>query len=181
MARAVRAILFDLDDTIWAYRGILENAMLKMYQLIEETHPSIAARFTLEQLRALQRDVAREHPGQAHSHTYCRKRALTLAAEACGVPPAAVVEPAFEAFMAARSEVSSALYPGALPLLSALKERGYVLGKMLASSAAACLISALSSADGLWPSCSLRPAHATPGPLPLRAPVPCGPPQRLSA
>lgn len=65
--------------------------------------------------------------GKGHDMTLARNLALSRAAREAELDPAEVVEPAFAAFLAARSRVGDHIFPGVLAALRALKGRGFRL------------------------------------------------------
>ena len=61
-----------------------------------------------------------------NDYTVIRKTALHKVAIDCGYDPSLVVEPAFEAFITARQNVT--LFEGVIPLLTELQRKDIILG-----------------------------------------------------
>ncbi len=100
----VRAITLDLDDTIWPIGPVILRAENALGEWLRAHAPRTAERFPLEAMRALRDEVAAEHPHLAHDFTRQRMIALERMLEAAGDDPA-LVQPAFDAFFAARCQV----------------------------------------------------------------------------
>jgi len=116
----VRAITLDLDDTIWPIAPVIVRAENALGTWLREHAPRTAARFPLEAMRALRDEVAAEHPQLAHDFTRQRMIALERMLEAAG-DDIALVQPAFDAFFAARCQVEH--YEDSLDALDRLAAR----------------------------------------------------------
>jgi HAD superfamily hydrolase (TIGR01549 family) len=104
MSFPIRAITLDLDDTIWPVAPSIERAEAALDDWLREHAPRTAARWPIEARRALRDQVDAEHPHLAHDFT--RQRLITLERMfAAAGDDVALVEPAFEAYFAARCEV----------------------------------------------------------------------------
>jgi len=116
----VRAICFDLDNTLWDVRPVIVRAERSMYEFLKERYPRTVANSTLEALREARNRVALEHPQKEHDFTFLRKAALrNLALE--HHYPDALIEEAFAVFIGARNEVT--LYDDVMPALHTLRSR----------------------------------------------------------
>ena len=100
----VRAITLDLDDTIWPIAPVILRAENALGAWLREHAPQTAERFPLEAMRALRDEVAAEHPHLSHDFTRQRLISLERMLQAAG-DDLALVQPAFDAFFAARCEV----------------------------------------------------------------------------
>ncbi|MDG6348687.1 HAD-IA family hydrolase [Luteimonas sp. 8-5] len=120
MSFHVRAITLDLDDTIWPIAPVIVRAENALGAWLREHAPRTAARFPLEAMRTLRDEVAAEHPHLAHDFTRQRMIALERMLEAAG-DDVALVQPAFDAFFAARCEVEH--YEDSLDALDRLAAR----------------------------------------------------------
>ena len=80
----VRAICFDLDDTLWDIWPTIARAEQRLHAWLAERHPEIPRRYSPEELRLLAREVVAQRPEIGHDRTLVRKLALKLAAERCG-------------------------------------------------------------------------------------------------
>ena len=100
-----RAITLDLDDTIWPIAPVIPRAEAALHAWLQEHAPRTAGYWTVESSRALRDAVAAEHPHLGHDFTRQRMITLERMLEAAG-DDVALAEPAFEAFFAARCEVT---------------------------------------------------------------------------
>lgn len=120
MSFPIRAITLDLDDTIWPIAPAIERAEAALDAWLREHAPRTAARWPVDARRALRERVDAEHPQLAHDFT--RQRLITLERMfAAAGDDAALVEPAFEAYFAARCEVEH--YADSVDALSRLAAR----------------------------------------------------------
>ncbi len=118
----IRAVTFDLDDTLWDVWAAVERAEAELHAWLDERYPHIPARYTPLEIRALCTQIAKDNPAIAHDRSACRKLGLVRAAEAVGYPaPGFDVEAAFEVFYAGRNAVE--FFPDALPALERLHGR----------------------------------------------------------
>jgi FMN hydrolase / 5-amino-6-(5-phospho-D-ribitylamino)uracil phosphatase len=116
----VRAICFDLDNTLWDVWPVIMRAEQKMYDFLAQRYPRVVASVTLEMMRAAREQTAAAHPQMAHDFTFLRKQTLRDHAREFGYAEA-MVEEAFDAFIQARNEVD--LYADVLPALEQLRAR----------------------------------------------------------
>jgi len=58
----IKAILFDLDDTLWEIQPVLVRAEALLYQWLSTHTPNIAAVHTIESLREHRMTLARDNP-----------------------------------------------------------------------------------------------------------------------
>jgi len=120
----VRAVTFDLDYTLWDLTGVIELAEQRTDEWLRRHYPDMASRYDAEGLRALRLAIVDEQPELGHDVTALRREGLRRAGSDCGYRGGqldALVEGAFEAFIAGRHEVR--LYPATLPLLDWLRQR----------------------------------------------------------
>ena len=115
---SIRALTFDLDDTLWYVGPVIARAEKRLHAWLAEHYPRIAEAYEPESLRALCGEVVERYPSLEHDKTALRIRALRLAAERSGYHPS-LAEIAFEVFYEARQEV--AFFPDVLPVLGTLK------------------------------------------------------------
>ncbi|OQX30393.1 MAG: hypothetical protein B0D96_00125 [Candidatus Sedimenticola endophacoides] len=126
-ARAIRAISFDLDDTLWDNRPVLLAAEQSLFDWLSAHYPRICARQGSDALRAGRLALARARPELAHDMTALRKAWLGELAQRHGYPMR-LVEEAFAVFIEARHRVR--LYDEVLPALQGLREAGFLLGAL---------------------------------------------------
>ena len=116
----VRAICFDLDNTLWDVWPVIMRAEQKMYDFLAQRYPRVVASMTLEMMRTARQETADAHPQMRHDFTFLRKQTLREHAKEFGYAEA-MAEEAFDAFIQARNEVD--LYPDVLPALEQLRAR----------------------------------------------------------
>jgi 2-haloalkanoic acid dehalogenase type II len=114
---AIRAIFFDLDDTLWDCQPVILRAERLLLDFLRERYPRVLEGHDLTSMRALREQVAREHPAKQHDFTWLRLEALRRHALDAGYP-AAMADEAFEVFFRARNEV--VLYDDVRPALERL-------------------------------------------------------------
>lgn len=122
----IRAITFDLDDTLWPVDPVIERAERVMHLWLGEHYPEVVKKYTVEGLRQLRFQVAAEHPGLVHDLTAMRVESLKMAARQCGYPER-MADEAFQVMWLARNEV--AFFADVLPALEKLA-RHFVLGAL---------------------------------------------------
>jgi FMN hydrolase / 5-amino-6-(5-phospho-D-ribitylamino)uracil phosphatase len=121
---AVRAICFDLDDTLWAVEPVLARAERILADWLARRYPGIAPAFapaTVQRTRAL---LLAERPDQAHDLTFLRRETLKRVAAAAGLPAPdaeSLAREAFELWHGARNEVTP--FAEVVPALDRLRRR----------------------------------------------------------
>lgn len=116
----VRAICFDLDNTLWDVWPVIVRAEQKMYDFLAQRYPRVVATMTLAMMRSAREQTAAAYPQMAHDFTFLRKQTLRDHAREFGYAEA-MAEEAFDAFIQARNEVD--LYDDVLPSLQQLRSR----------------------------------------------------------
>jgi putative hydrolase of the HAD superfamily len=116
----VRAVAFDLDNTLWDIAPVIERAEARLHAWLHENCPRIPENVSLADMRAAREAVAREEPHNAHDFTYLRVTALTRHAREYGYGEE-VAHRAFEVFFAARNELD--LFADVRPALERLRTR----------------------------------------------------------
>ena len=116
----VRAICFDLDNTLWDVWPVIMRAEQKMYDFLAQRYPRVVANMTIEMMRSAREQTAAAHPQMRHDFTFLRKQTLREHAREFGYAEA-MAEEAFDAFIQARNEVD--LYEDVLPALQQLRTR----------------------------------------------------------
>jgi putative hydrolase of the HAD superfamily len=117
---AVRAICFDLDNTLWDVWPVIQRAEQAMYAFLAREYPKVASGNTVETLRDARDRAALAFPDKRHDYTFLRLEALRQIARSFGYPEDMAQE-AFDVFIAARNEVE--LYDDVLPALGRLAKR----------------------------------------------------------
>jgi 2-haloalkanoic acid dehalogenase type II len=116
----VRAIAFDLDNTLWDVEPVLARAEAHLAAWLHEHCPRIAHGVTREDMRRARERLAQREPHNAHDVTYLRIAALQAHAREHGYDER-VASQAFEVFLAARNEVQ--LFADVAPGLARLAQR----------------------------------------------------------
>jgi putative hydrolase of the HAD superfamily len=121
---AVRAICFDLDDTLWEIEPVLLRAERILAYLLVRRYPRIAAAFTPADVQRIRAALVAERPDQAHDLTFLRRETLKRVAAACDFDEPGATAIAHEAFLlwhSARNEVTP--YLDVAPALERLRTR----------------------------------------------------------
>jgi FMN hydrolase / 5-amino-6-(5-phospho-D-ribitylamino)uracil phosphatase len=100
---AVRAICFDLDNTLWDVEPVLARAERILTDWLRARYPRIPERFSPEGMLEVRAALLREQPGQAHDFTYLRRETLARLAQAAGYERDMANE-AFATWHAARNQ-----------------------------------------------------------------------------
>jgi putative hydrolase of the HAD superfamily len=116
----IRAVAFDLDNTLWDVDPVIARAEQLWMQWLQDHCPRISERHSLDDLRAARLELAAKEPHNAHDFTYLRIASLAAHARECGYD-ASIAEAAFEVFYAARNRID--LFPDVLPGLDRLRAR----------------------------------------------------------
>jgi len=99
----VRAICFDLDNTLWEIEPVLARAERILADWLAARYPKIPERFTPADMFAVRETLLRERPDQAHDLTFLRRETLARLAEAVGYERS-VAHAAFATWHAARNQ-----------------------------------------------------------------------------
>jgi FMN hydrolase / 5-amino-6-(5-phospho-D-ribitylamino)uracil phosphatase len=124
MLSDVRAIAFDLDNTLWDVEPVLERAEQCLAGWLQEHCPRIA--LSREEMRVARERLARREPHNAHDVSYLRLTALAALAREHGYDERLALK-AFEVFLAARNEVE--IFTDVAPALARLGSR-YALASL---------------------------------------------------
>ena len=120
-----RAICFDLDDTLWDTRTVLNAAEEAFHTHLRNEYPEIAQEMPTV-FRERMFSLMKERPDKAHDYTFLRQTVLTKSAECAGLCPITVLSTAMPAFLKVRS--TPTLYPHVISTLQALSNMGIELG-----------------------------------------------------
>ncbi len=121
---AVRAICFDLDNTLWDIEPVLVRAERILADWLHRRYPRIPQRFPHALMLEMRAALARERPDMAHDFTFLRRETLARAAVAAGYASAdagRIAHEAFVAWHAARNRCTP--YAEVLPALATLGRR----------------------------------------------------------
>ena len=120
MHHAIRAICFDLDNTLWQIEPVLNRAERILADWLEHRYPRIPERFTAAEVLAVRAALLAEQPHQAHDLSFLRRETIARCAAAVGYKRDMAHE-AFAVWHAARNQVEP--YVEVIPALEILKER----------------------------------------------------------
>jgi len=81
--QTIKALTFDLDDTLWPVAPVIENAERVAFEWLARTYPSVTAAFGQEELRQLRFEIMNSHPEIKHDLiSQCAECRIAL----CGYP-----------------------------------------------------------------------------------------------
>lgn len=121
---AVKAICFDLDNTLWEIEPVLARAERILADWLERRYPNIPAAFTPADVLRVREALVAERPDQAHDFTFLRRETLKRVAASVGFDAdtaAAIAHEAFALWHSARNEVTP--YTEVVPALGRLRGR----------------------------------------------------------
>lgn len=116
----IRAVCFDLDNTLWDIWPVIVRAEEAMYEFLRERYPRVVAEVNLEMMRAARERVALEYPQKRHDFSFLRQQSLREYARMFGYADT-MAEEAFAVFLEARNQVE--LYADVLPALERLRSK----------------------------------------------------------
>lgn len=118
----IKALTFDLDDTLWAVAPVIKRADQHLFAWLEEHAPAFTQRYGIGGFGELRDEILTQQPHLAHHMTRLRLALLTLGLTRCGYSEhqaQTIAEAGFEEYFAARNQVE--FYPHALEQLQRLK------------------------------------------------------------
>jgi FMN hydrolase / 5-amino-6-(5-phospho-D-ribitylamino)uracil phosphatase len=116
----VRAIAFDLDNTLWDVEPVIERAELLLGDWLRQHCPRIAQHLSRADMRRAREELAQREPHNAHDFSYLRLTALKRHAREHGYHEERA-HTAFEVFLSARNQV--AVFADVVPGLTRLATR----------------------------------------------------------
>jgi FMN hydrolase / 5-amino-6-(5-phospho-D-ribitylamino)uracil phosphatase len=122
----IRAVAFDLDNTLWDVDPVIQRAEARWLEWLQENCPRIPERLSVDDLRASRLALAAREPHNAHDFTYLRIASLAQHARECGYHES-VSEQAFEIFITERNLLD--LFPDVREGFSRLSKR-YALASL---------------------------------------------------
>ncbi|MGZ8290106.1 MAG: HAD family hydrolase [Telluria sp.] len=114
-----KAILFDLDDTLWPITPVIAQAESTLHAWLQQHAPRVAERFSIENLRQARLELLAREPALQIDLGELRRAGLNSAFEAAG-EDIRKVEQAMVQFFAARNAVTP--YDDVVPGLLRLKQ-----------------------------------------------------------
>ncbi|HVN43973.1 MAG TPA: HAD family hydrolase [Steroidobacteraceae bacterium] len=124
MLSDLRAIAFDLDNTLWDVEPVLERAEQCLTAWLQQHCPRMP--LSRAEMRAAREQLALREPHQAHDVSYLRVTALAAHAREHGYDERLAAQ-AFEVFLAARNQVE--IFSDVAPALARLRRR-YALASL---------------------------------------------------
>jgi HAD superfamily hydrolase (TIGR01549 family) len=122
----IKAILFDLDDTLWEIQPVLARAESTLYQWLDEHTPKITAEHTIESLREHRMTLAKQDPVLQVNLMALRHTAMSRIFAQFGYDTTRVDE-AMRLFSHARNSVT--LFDDVLPALDTMQTH-WLLGSV---------------------------------------------------
>ncbi len=116
----IRVISFDLDDTLWPCRPVIQRAEALLYLWLAEHAPAIPADYSIEAMREHRLAYVREHPEVAYDLTKVRQGSLQQLMDIYAYPEWLASQGTM-LFGEARNKVTP--YPDVLPVLAGLYSR----------------------------------------------------------
>lgn len=120
----LKQITFDLDDTLWPVRPVIEKAEQRYFQRIQELIPAFTDVYDLDKIRAHRWQLLKESPELGHNISAWRINALTSILREFGASQSTaqkISEQAFDTFIEARQEVE--LFDGVERCLETLSKQ----------------------------------------------------------
>ena len=117
---AIRAICFDLDNTLWEIEPVLNRAERILADWLQRRYPRIRERFTAAQVLEVRAALLAEQPHQAHDLSFLRRETIARCAIEVGYMRDMAQE-AFAVWLAARNQVEP--FDEVIPALEKLKLR----------------------------------------------------------
>jgi putative hydrolase of the HAD superfamily len=115
---AIRAICFDLDNTLWEIEPVLNRAERILADWLERRYPRIPQRFTPAGMLEVRAALLAEQPDQGHDLSFLRRETLARCAALVGYDRD-IAREAFAVWHAARNQVEP--YVEVIPALEKLK------------------------------------------------------------
>ena len=114
----IRAICFDLDNTLWEIEPVLNRAERILADWLERRYPRIRERFTSAEMFEMRAALLAEQPHQAHDLSYVRRETLARCAAQVGYERD-IAREAFAVWHDARNQLEP--YVEVIPALEKLK------------------------------------------------------------
>ena len=116
----VRAVCFDLDNTLWHVEPVLERAELILADWMRTRYPRIPEHFSVADIRKARAALMLELPHRAHDLKFLRLENLARLAESVGYERE-IAHEAFAVWHAARNQCAP--FDDVIPSLEKLKPR----------------------------------------------------------
>lgn len=116
----IKAVLFDLDDTLWPIVPVIKRAENLMYEWLQRHVPAVAQQVSIDDMRQRRQQLMDSDPVYQLDLRALRRTVLLEAFRDAG-ENCALVESAMDVFSKARNEVQP--YEDVRPVLTRLRER----------------------------------------------------------
>ncbi|WAW09240.1 HAD family hydrolase [Oxalobacter vibrioformis] len=126
MKSTIKAVLFDLDDTLWAIDPVIARAEQVLFEWLKRHTPAVASDSFIETFRTRQKRLIEQHPRYGYALWELRHACLVEAFEEAGIKSTAA-DDAMQVFSRARNDVH--LYDDVIPALASLGHR-YMIGSI---------------------------------------------------
>lgn len=127
----MRAVIFDLDDTLWDCMATLLRAherWLDFVRGVDPESPLLNRHADFKSWWPLMKELREERPELANDMSSMRKQAIARSCAQLGIDAEPIVEPSFSAWFAGRND--PVFFDGALDVLRKLKAAGFVCGAL---------------------------------------------------
>jgi putative hydrolase of the HAD superfamily len=115
----IKAIYFDLDDTLWDMEFVIPRAEQRLYDWFADQYPRVTDVYTPAQLHRLRHRIGVRHPELRHDLSSLRMKMLREIFTKAGYDDAPAQQ-AFEVFQQARNQVR--IYDDVVPALQRLAQ-----------------------------------------------------------
>ena len=122
----VKAVLFDLDDTLWPIEQVIRDAETAMHRWLQIHSPAVAENWSIERLRARRTILMQENPHFRVNLWAVRHAGLQEAIAECGADPTHA-DGAMTVFVDARNAVTP--FDDVAPGLGSLQKK-FLLGSV---------------------------------------------------
>ncbi len=116
----MKALIFDLDDTLWPIAPVIMAAEAKLHEWMAQEAPAVVARYSIEDLRVRRQALVATDARFSYDLWALRHTLLVQVFEEFGID-AAKAEPAMQVFARERSRVT--LFADVMPALNQLRGR----------------------------------------------------------
>ncbi|MFZ6820433.1 HAD family hydrolase [Undibacterium sp. Ji22W] len=122
----IKALIFDLDDTLWPVVPVIHSAESTLHDWIATQVPSVASAYSIEALRERRQALVATEPRFSYDLWALRHTLLQQVFVEHGAAPG-MADEAMQVFANARNQVT--FFADVMPALDVLKER-YILGSI---------------------------------------------------
>eukprot|EP00924_Labyrinthula_sp_SR-Ha-C_P008811 augustus_masked-scaffold_2-processed-gene-3.43-mRNA-1 protein AED:1.00 eAED:1.00 QI:0/-1/0/0/-1/1/1/0/250 len=129
----IKVITFDLDDTLYLNKKVIQRATLAQNAHIKTHYPKLAAEFTPDLFREFYKKARKQFPDKLYDLNQTRKNSLGLVAEHFNLAEKdkdQFISSTFKVFDDERQLVDDHLFDDVLNVLEKLKSKGYILGSL---------------------------------------------------